>query len=163
VSKLTSLKWSDISISADHISIKLNQSKTDPCSSKSKNLVTLVYVAIPADKRIYESEQKVSGLKNWSSTSYRAFVEQMNKWSLGHLAWYLVNSMGTLNNWTSIHNLNKYVLQNIAILGTATILRKVSSALKCWYSHSSWFEPELTQLFIIFHSVNVVFSCAFLT
>jgi len=30
VSKLTSLKWSDISISADHVSVTLHQSKTDP-------------------------------------------------------------------------------------------------------------------------------------
>ena len=94
---------------------------------KFKNLVTLVDVAIPADKRISEKEQeKITKYQNLR-------IELEHLWNKKtRIVPVVVGALGAVSNHfhdfinhLELHSLNRYVLQKTAILGTVSILRKV--------------------------------------
>ena len=104
---------------------------------KSENLVTLVDVAIPANKRIVEKEQE-------KITKYQDLrIESECLWNKTRIFPVVIRALGTISEYfhgyikqLDLHSLNKYVLQKTAILGTVTILRKVLQ-LSSAGSHSS--------------------------
>jgi len=105
---------------------------------KSRNLVTLVDVAIPADKRILEKEQEIV-------TKYKDLrIELEHLWhKKTRIIPVVIGALGAISQHfhgfikqLDLHGLNQYVLQKKAILGTATIFRKVLQ-LSSAGSHSS--------------------------
>jgi len=105
---------------------------------KSENLVTLVDVAIPANKRIVEKEQE-------KITKYQDLrIELERLWNKKtRIIPVVIGALGAISEYfhgyikqLDLHSLNKYVLQKTAILGTVTILRKVLQ-LSSAGSHSS--------------------------
>ena len=94
---------------------------------KTKNLVTLVDVAIPADKRILEKEQE----KITKYQDLRTELEYLwNKKT--RIIPVVIGALGAMSNHfhdfikqLDLHSVNQYVLQKTAILATVTILRRV--------------------------------------